>query len=154
MKKAIVIKKGDKNDHRIRVKVRGDSGFEVVRDDIPGLKCDLHCEDTCNAILTVMHSPWTGWHLPGQIWSLGGGLTFGGVHPFTIGTGQQPMTSGGVHPVGVGTNQPPMPGGATGPHSPTPGGAVHTSAHTVPGGAPYPCTSELNIHVHVHVHSN
>ena len=24
---------------------------------------------------------------------------------------------------------------------------------TVPMGAPYPCTSELNIHVHIHVHS-
>ena len=135
MKKTIVLRRDDKNDHRIRVKIRGDSGFEVVRDDIPGLKCELDCEDTCNATLTVNHKQTqTGWRPPG---SLGGGLTFGGVHPFTIGTGQQPMS-----------------GGATGPHSPTPGGAVHTSAHTVPMGAPYSCTSELHIHVHVHVHSN
>ena len=56
MKKAIVIKKGDINDHRIKIKIR-DSGFKVVRDDIPGLKCDLVGGNTSNATLTVMHKP-------------------------------------------------------------------------------------------------
>ena len=138
------------SDPRIRVKIRN-NGFEVVRSDIPGLKYKLVGENTDNATLTVMHESQTDPRPcpPRQNSSLGGGKTFGGVQPFTIGTGQQPMTFGGVLPVGVGTNQPPMPGGATGPHSPTPGGAVHTSAYTVTVGAPYPCTSELHIQVHV-----
>ena len=95
------------SDPRIRVKIRN-NGFEVVRSDIPGLKYKLVGENTDNATLTVMHESQTDPRPcpPRQNSSLGGGKTFGGVQPFTIGTGQQPMTFGGVLPVGVGTNQP------------------------------------------------